>query len=32
MTFYVDREGVVRALSFGPPPEDVFAQYLDRIR
>jgi cytochrome c biogenesis protein CcmG/thiol:disulfide interchange protein DsbE len=32
MTFYVDREGVVRALSFGPPPEDVFQQYLDRIR
>ena len=32
MTFYVDREGIVRALSFGPPPEEVFEQYIDRIR
>jgi cytochrome c biogenesis protein CcmG/thiol:disulfide interchange protein DsbE len=32
MTFYIDRDGIVRALSYGPPPPDVFEQYLERIR
>jgi cytochrome c biogenesis protein CcmG, thiol:disulfide interchange protein DsbE len=32
MTFYVDRGGVVRAVSFGPPPRNVFEEYLERIR
>lgn len=30
-TFYIDREGVVRAVSYGPPPEDILALYLARI-
>lgn len=30
-TFYIDREGVVRAVSYGPPPEEVLAQHIDRI-
>ena len=32
VTFFIDRAGIVRAVSFGPPPEEVFEQYLDRIR
>jgi cytochrome c biogenesis protein CcmG/thiol:disulfide interchange protein DsbE len=32
MTFYVDRAGIVRAVSYGPPPEGTLEQYLARIR
>ena len=31
MTFYVDRAGVVRAVSFGPPPPDVLEEQLAKI-
>jgi cytochrome c biogenesis protein CcmG/thiol:disulfide interchange protein DsbE len=31
MTFYIDRDGVVRAVSFGPPPPDVLEQQLAKI-
>ncbi|HET7678096.1 MAG TPA: TlpA disulfide reductase family protein [Candidatus Limnocylindrales bacterium] len=31
MTFYIDRSGVVRALSYGPPPRDALETYLARI-
>ncbi|MBA3779175.1 MAG: TlpA family protein disulfide reductase [Chloroflexi bacterium] len=31
VTFYVDREGVVRTISFGPPPSDVLDEQLARI-
>ena len=30
-TLFVDREGIVRAVSFGPPPPTVMEQYLERI-
>jgi cytochrome c biogenesis protein CcmG/thiol:disulfide interchange protein DsbE len=31
ITFYVDRAGVVRAVSFGPPPADVLEEQLAKI-
>jgi cytochrome c biogenesis protein CcmG, thiol:disulfide interchange protein DsbE len=31
ITFFIDREGVVRAVSFGPPPAQTMEQYLARI-
>ena len=31
VSFYVDRGGVVRAVSYGPPPEDVFDKQLSLI-
>ena len=30
-SFFIDRTGVVRAVSYGPPPPDVLAQQLARI-
>ena len=30
-TYYVDRGGGVRAVSYGPPPPDVLEELLDRI-
>jgi cytochrome c biogenesis protein CcmG, thiol:disulfide interchange protein DsbE len=31
ITFFVDRQGIVRSVSFGPPPPPVMEQHLDRI-
>ena len=31
ITFYIDREGIVRAVSFGPPPPTVMEQQLAKI-
>ena len=31
ITYYVDREGVVRWVSYGPPPPDAFEEQLRRI-
>ncbi|HVM31047.1 MAG TPA: TlpA disulfide reductase family protein [Candidatus Limnocylindrales bacterium] len=31
ITFFIDREGVVRSVSFGPPPRQVLDQHLARI-
>jgi cytochrome c biogenesis protein CcmG, thiol:disulfide interchange protein DsbE len=31
LTFFVDRDGIVRAVSFGPPPPTVLDDYLGRI-
>ncbi len=31
MSFFVDRHGVVRAVSYGPPPSTVLQQDLDKI-
>lgn len=31
VTFYIDRQGIVRAVSFGPPPADVLARQLEKI-
>ncbi len=31
LTFYIDREGIVRAVSYGPPPRATFEEYLARI-
>jgi cytochrome c biogenesis protein CcmG, thiol:disulfide interchange protein DsbE len=31
MTFFIDRWGVVRAVSFGPPPPSVLDQQLAKI-
>jgi hypothetical protein len=31
LTFYVDGEGVVRAVSFGPPPSGVLDEQLAKI-
>ena len=31
ITYYVDRVGVVRAVSYGPPPPKVLAEQLDKI-
>jgi cytochrome c biogenesis protein CcmG/thiol:disulfide interchange protein DsbE len=31
ITFYVDRRGIVRTVSYGPPPEDVFEAQLALI-
>jgi cytochrome c biogenesis protein CcmG/thiol:disulfide interchange protein DsbE len=31
LTYYIDREGVVRAVSYGPPPSDVLEDLLARI-
>lgn len=31
LTFYIDREGIVRAVSFGPPPSGVLDDYLAKI-
>ena len=30
-TFYVDRDGIVRAVSFGPPPSGVLDEQLHKI-
>jgi cytochrome c biogenesis protein CcmG, thiol:disulfide interchange protein DsbE len=30
-SYYVDRSGIVRAVSYGPPPEDVFDDQLRKI-
>ena len=30
-SFFVDRTGVVRAISYGPPPADVLPSYLAKI-
>jgi cytochrome c biogenesis protein CcmG, thiol:disulfide interchange protein DsbE len=30
-SYYIDRSGVVRAVSYGPPPEDVFENQLGKI-
>jgi len=30
-TFFIDREGIVRAVSYGPPPADVLEDHLARI-
>lgn len=31
ITFYVDREGVVRAASYGPPPSGVLDEQIEKI-
>lgn len=31
ITFFVDRQGIVRSVSFGPPPPAVMDQHLARI-
>lgn len=31
VTFYIDREGIVRAVSFGPPPPDALDEQLAKI-
>jgi cytochrome c biogenesis protein CcmG/thiol:disulfide interchange protein DsbE len=31
ITFFIDRTGIVRAVSFGPPPAQTMEQYLARI-
>jgi cytochrome c biogenesis protein CcmG, thiol:disulfide interchange protein DsbE len=31
ITYYVDRDGIVRTVSYGPPPADVLREQLDRI-
>jgi cytochrome c biogenesis protein CcmG, thiol:disulfide interchange protein DsbE len=31
VTFYIDRDGVVRAVSFGPPPRDALDEQLAKI-
>jgi cytochrome c biogenesis protein CcmG/thiol:disulfide interchange protein DsbE len=30
-SFYVDRGGIVRAISYGPPPKDAFDEQLKKI-
>jgi hypothetical protein len=32
ITYYVDRQGVVRAVSYGPPPPDVLEEQIAKIR
>jgi cytochrome c biogenesis protein CcmG, thiol:disulfide interchange protein DsbE len=31
ITYFIDREGIVRSVSFGPPPPEVMDQHLARI-
>lgn len=31
ISYFVDRAGVVRAVSYGPPPSDVLDQYIAKI-
>jgi cytochrome c biogenesis protein CcmG/thiol:disulfide interchange protein DsbE len=31
LTFYIDRSGIVRAVSYGPPPRATLEEYLGRI-
>jgi len=32
ITYYVDRQGIVRAVSYGPPPPDVLEDQIAKIR
>ncbi len=31
ITYYVDREGIVRAVSYGPPPSGVLDEQIEKI-
>ncbi|MDQ3871233.1 MAG: TlpA family protein disulfide reductase [Chloroflexota bacterium] len=31
ISFYLDRDGIVRAVSYGPPPSNVLDEQLDKI-
>jgi cytochrome c biogenesis protein CcmG/thiol:disulfide interchange protein DsbE len=32
LSYFIDRDGIVRAVSYGPPPADALEQYISQIR